>query len=160
MEQTPPAGQTSNLPGLEGIFDTYLRIKSPVQLPEKAREWIVKYGPWISLVLLIISGLVLIPLLIIALGMTAVTLPFAALAGATATTMWGWVHIALSLVVIVMEAIAIPALLKRKLSGWKMIYYASLLSFVSSVLGMAWVSAIVGLIIGMFILFQIRSKYQ
>lgn len=150
----------SQLQGLEGFFDTYLREKAPFQLPYGAREWIVKYGPWISLVFLIIGALVLIPVLTIALGLTAVTLPYQAMAGTVGTTTLGWIGIVLSLAVLVMEAIAIPALLKRKMSGWKMLYYAFLLSAVSQIISMSILGFILSLVIGMYILFQIRSFYK
>lgn len=173
-QQTPPMGSApsqdsqnsqstgakSSLPGLEGFFDTYLHIKAPWQLPAKAKEWIVKYGPWISLVLLILGAIVLIPLLTLALGLTVITLPFATVAGGAGTTLWGWVHIILGLVVLVMQGIAIPGLMKRQLSGWRMLYYAELLSVISSILYRDIIGAIFGLIIGMYILFQIRSYYK
>lgn len=161
---TPNSGQTneekSTLPGLEGFFDTYLRIKAPWQLPAGAKEWIVKYGPWISLVLLILGAIVLVPLLILALGITAVNLPFAAMAGGVSTTPFGWAGIILGLAVLVMQGIAIPGLLKRQLSGWKMVYYAEIVSIVSTLIRGDIISAIFALVIGMFILFQIRSYYK
>jgi hypothetical protein len=150
----------SQLDGLEGIFDTYLREKAPFQFPAKVREWIVKYGPWISLVLLILTALVVIPGLFIILGLTAVTLPYQAMGTVKSMGPIDYLAILISLAVLVMEAMAIPALLKRKLSGWKLVYYASLLSIVSSLLTGAIVSAILSLVIGMYILFQIRSYYK
>ncbi len=150
----------SQLQGLEGFFDTYLREKAPFQLPHGAREWIVKYGPWISLVFLIIGAFILIPVLMIALGLTAVTLPYQAMAGTVGTTAFGWLGIILSLVVIVMEAMAIPALMKRKMSGWKLLYFAFLLSAVSQIITMNIIGFILSLLIGMYILFQIRSFYK
>lgn len=154
------SGGVSHLPGLEGFFDTYLHHKAPFQLPVKAREFIVQYGPWISLVLLILAALVIVPLLILALGLTVVTLPFQAATGAVHTTGVGYIQILIGLVVLVMEGIAIPGLLKRKLSGWKMLYYAILLSAFSSLLNLAIVSVIINLVIGMYILFQVRSYYK
>lgn len=159
-EATHKTEEKSQLQGLEGFFDTYLRIKAPWQLPAGAREWIVKYGPWISLVFLILGALVLIPLLVLALGLTAVTLPFAAAAGGLHTSIFGWIGIIISLAVLVMQGIAIPGLLKRQLSGWKMLYYAELLSIVGQIINRDFISAIFTIIIGMFILFQIRSYYK
>lgn len=152
--------EKSTLEGLEGFFDTYLRIKAPFQFPPAAREWIVKYGPWISLVFLILGALVLIPLLVFALGLTAVSLPFAAATGSVQTTMFGWIGIVISLAVLVMQGIAIPQLMKRQLSGWKLIYYAQLLSAAGSIVSGSIVGAIIGLAIGMYVLFQIRSYYK
>lgn len=157
---TAPTGAKSSLPGLEGFFDTYLRIKAPWQLPSRAKEWIVQYGPWISLVLLILGALVLIPLLTLALGLTAITLPYAAAGGGLHTSLWGWFHILLSLVVLVMQGMAIPGLMKRKLSGWKLLYYAELLSVAISIINIDIIGALLGLVIGMYLIFQIRSYYN
>lgn len=153
-------GGVSHLPGLEGFFDTYLHHKAPFQLPVKAKEFIVQYGPWISLVLLIIAAVTLVPLLILALGLTVITLPFQAVAGTVHTTFSGWIGIVISLVAMVMNGLAIPGLLKRKLSGWTMLYYSSLLSALGSLINLHVASLLIGLIISMYILFQIRSYYK
>jgi hypothetical protein len=152
--------KTSHLPGLEGFFDTYLHLRSPIQLPAGAKEFIVKYGPWISLVLLIIAAVTVIPLMIFALGLTAATLPFQAAVGVIHTTTLWYVHLVISFVVLVMEGIAIPGLLKRKMSGWRMLYYAMLLSAVGNLLAQDILGFIFGLVISMFILFQIREYYR
>lgn len=158
--QAKAAEPKSQLQGLEGFFDTYLREKAPFQFPAKGREWIVQYGPWISLVFLILGALVLIPVAMIALGLTALTLPFQAAAGTVTNSGLNLIGLVISLAVLVMEAIAIPALLKRKMSGWKMLYYAGLVSAVGSIISMNFFGAIIGLVIGMYILFQIRSYYK
>ncbi len=159
-QEVKQAQPKSQLQGLEGFFDTYLREKAPFQLPNSVKEFLVKYGPWISLVFLILGAIVLIPLLLITLGLTAVSLPFQAAAGTLHNTGLGYVSMIISLVVLVMEAVAIPALLKRKLSGWHMIYYASLLSAAGQLIDLNIIGAVISLVIGMYVLFQIRSYYQ
>ncbi len=163
-QQTPEApkatSETSTLPGLEGFFDTYLRIKAPFQLPTGAKEFIVKYGPWITLVFLIIAAVAIIPLALLALGLTAATMPFATVAGYGGNSIMAFVHIAIVIVTLVLEAVAIPKLLKRQLSGWKLVYWASLLSALSSLLSMQILGLVIGLVIGMYILFQIREYYK
>ncbi len=154
------SSETSHLRGLEGIFDTYLRIKAPFQLPVKARDFIVQYGPWISLVLLIIAAVAIIPLLALALGLTVITMPFQAAAGTVYVTTGNYLQLGIGLVSMVMQGIAIPGLLKRKLSGWHMAYYASLLSVLGSLVSGHIVSAILSLLISMYILFQVRSYYK
>lgn len=156
-KQTEPKSQ---LQGLEGFFDTYLREKSPFQFPAKGREWIVQYGPWISLALLILGAIVLIPAIILMLGLTAVTVPYQVAAGTIHNTIYGTVGMLFSLAVLVIEGIAIPALLKRSMSGWKLLYYAGLLSAVGQIISLNLFGALLSLVIGMFILFQIRSYYK
>ena len=53
---------------LIGFLDFYLVQKAPFQLPDNAKEWIVKYGPWIAIVLLILA----LPPLLFALGLSTV----------------------------------------------------------------------------------------
>ena len=150
----------SNLPGLEGFFDTYLNIKAPFQLPAGVKEFIVKYGPWITLVILILAAIVIVPLALLAFGLTAATVPAGVAVGYAGNTVMGMISLILALVTLVMEAIAIPKLLKRQLGGWKLVYYASLISALSSLLSLNIVSLVLGLLIGMYVLFQIRGYYK
>jgi hypothetical protein len=150
----------STLPGLEGFFDTYLRIKAPFQLPAGVKEFIVKYGPWITLVVLILAAIAIIPLTLLALGLTAANAPFAVAAGYGGSTIMAFVSIILGIVTLVLEAIAIPKLLKRQLSGWKLVYYAALISALSSLLNLNIISLVLGLLISMYVLFQIREYYK
>ena len=59
---------------LEEIFG-----KKAPQLPANAKEAIVKCGPYITLVLLVLS----LPVILIGLGLGAIVAPFAALEGHT-----------------------------------------------------------------------------
>ena len=55
-----------------GFLDFYLVKKAPFQIPDGGREWIVKFGPWITVVLLILT----LPILLFALGLGAIFIPF------------------------------------------------------------------------------------
>lgn len=57
---------------LEDFFNTYLHKKAPFHLPPAAREWIVKYGPWIVLVLMVLA----LPVILAAFSLSAVLQPF------------------------------------------------------------------------------------
>jgi hypothetical protein len=46
--------------------------KAPFQIPQGAREWIVKYGPWITVVLLVLS----LPPLLVVPGVGTALVPF------------------------------------------------------------------------------------
>jgi hypothetical protein len=140
---------------LIGMLDFYLVKKAPFQLPDGVKEAIVRFGPWIALVLLVIS----LPIVLLALGVGAVLLPFAALSSPTAVGSFGLVTI-LVLVELVLDAAALPGLFARKMMGWKLIFYARLLAIVSSLLSGAIVGAIVGGLISLYILFQVRPLYH
>jgi len=57
---------------LIGFLDFYFVKKAPVQLPDNAKEAIVKYGPWIAIVLLVLA----VPPLLFVLGLGALVMPF------------------------------------------------------------------------------------
>jgi hypothetical protein len=133
-----------------GMLEYYLKDKAPFQVPEGGRKAIVQYGPWIELILLILS----LPLLLLALGLTAAFLPFAAV-GAPGIGL-AWVAL---LAQIVLQVIALPGLFARKRQGWDFAFYAVGVGLISSVLYGNLLNAIVSAVIGMYILFQVRSYY-
>jgi hypothetical protein len=137
------ADNTSTQPpkDLIGFLDYYLVQKAPFQLPDGAKEWIVKFGPWIALVLIVIS----LPLLLLALGVSAFILPFAGTAAPGLGLAW---------------VVALPVLFARKMSGWRLLFYGRVVAIVASFLMYSFVGGIIGGIIGLYILFQIRTMYH
>jgi hypothetical protein len=129
--------------------------------PEGLKEGIVQYGPYVLMVLLLLSLFGILA----ALGITAAFAPTVVAGG------WGVaaiISVATSVLTFVLEALAISPLLKRQKSGWNLLYYAGLVSFVGSVLSSLFtlpfgLGGIIGALIGAFltfwILFQIREKY-
>lgn len=136
---------------LIGFLDFYLVQKAPFQLPPNAKEWIVKYGPWITVVLLVLA----LPPLLFVLGIGAAIMPFGGVGYATG---FGFAMIALVVELGLMIA-ALPGLFARKMSGWQLLFYAQLASFVFSVLSGSIIGALVGGLISMYILFQVRPLY-
>ena len=97
--------QAGGVQGLIAMLDEYLVKKAPFQIPDAGKEFIVRFGPWISLVLLVL----LLPLLLVALGIGTVFMPFGGVGYATG---FGLAAI-LAIVQIVLLAIALPALFAR-----------------------------------------------
>ena len=135
-----------------GLLNYYLVLKAPFQIPDAVKEWLVRYGPWIAVVLLIL----LLPVLLLALGIGAALTPFA---GAQYATGFSYVAIA-TLLEVVLTVAALPGLFARKMSGWTLLFYARIVAFVTALLIGNIVSALVGVIISMYILFQIRPLYE
>jgi hypothetical protein len=135
-----------------GFLEFYLVQKAPFQIPDGGKEWIVKYGPWITVVLLILS----LPLILIALGIGTVLVPFAGVGYATG---FGYLAI-LTLVTVGLQVAALPGLFARKMSGWNLIFYSRIVSFIGALLMGALISAILGALISLYILFQIRPLYR
>ena len=135
-----------------GFLYFYLVQKAPFQIPNEAKEWIVQWGPWITVVLLVLA----LPPLLIVLGIGAAFMPFGGIGYATAFTYLTIVLIAqLGLMVA-----ALPGLFARKMSGWRLLFYAQLLSFVFSLLSGSIVGSVLGLVISMYLLFQVRPLYK
>jgi hypothetical protein len=137
---------------LIGFLDFYLVKKAPVQLPDQVKEFLVKWGPWIAVVLLILS----LPALLFVLGVGTVLLPFGGFAYATSFT-----YLTLFLIVYLALLIAsLPGLFARKMSGWTLLFYAELVSIVSSLLSGSIVGGLLGGLIGLYLLFQVRPLYH
>ena len=149
------AGQTSTeQPPKDpiGFLDYYLVKKAPFQLPDNAKEWLVQYGPWITIVVLVLT----LPALLALLGLGAFLIPFA-----TAGYGTGFGFIAIGLVVeIALTVMALPGLFARKMSGWTLLFYARLVSIVANLLALAIVSALVVGVISLYVLFQVRPLYK
>jgi hypothetical protein len=136
---------------LIGFLDFYLVKKAPFQIPHGGREWIVKFGPWITVVLLILT----LPLLLMALGIGAVFVPFGGVGYATG---FGVLTIFVIAEIGLMIA-ALPGLFARKMAGWQLLFYSQLVSIVYNVLSGSIVGGLLFGLIGLYILFQIRPLY-
>jgi hypothetical protein len=146
------ADQQASVQGLISTLDEYLVKKAPFQIPDAGKELIVRFGPWISIVLLVL----LLPLLLLALGLGAVFAPFAGVGYATG---FGLTAI-LALVQIGLLVAALPGLFARKMSGWMLLFYEQLLGFVSALVSRSVIGGLIGLLIGLYVLFQVREKYR
>jgi hypothetical protein len=137
---------------LIGFLDFYLVGKAPFQIPDAGREWIVKFGPWITVVLLILT----LPLLLVALGIGALFIPFGGVGYAR-----GFGILTLVLIVeIGLMIAALPGLFAQKISGWRLLFYSQLLSIAYSVLSGAIVGGLLFGMVSLYLLFQVRPLYH
>lgn len=141
---------------LEAFLDEYMVKKAPFALPIGLKEFIVKIAPY----LVIIFAILALPLILAAIGISAVFAPFAMMGAYK----WGFgaiIALAVSAIVLVMEVMAVPGLFKRTKSGWRMLFYASIVSLIGSILSVGGIiSGIIGAIIGWYILFQVKDMYK
>jgi len=137
---------------LIGFLDFYLVKKAPFQIPPQGREAIVKFGPWIAIVLLIL----LLPPVLFVLGVGSLFVPFGGVGYATG---WG-----LAIVVLIVQVglllAALPGLFARKMSAWTLIFYSQLLGILHSLLIGSIVGGLIGGLIGLYLLFQVRPLYR
>ncbi len=139
---------------LEETLDTYLVKKAP-GLPVGAKEFIVKVAPWVTLVLLILS----LPVVLAFFGISAFLLPMSYMGGAGNGMSYTLAVIFLGLS-LVLDALSIPGLFKRSRQGWNFAFYGVILNAVYNLINLNIVGLIIGTLISLYILFQIRSYYK
>ncbi len=152
---SPPSSQPGFMEQMEQFFKTYLHDKAPFHFPPSVKEFLVKFGPWIILVLLVLS----IPALLVALGFATVFLPVVAVT-AVKTGGLAIIGIIFSLASLGLEAFALPGLFAKKIQGWRFAYYAVLVSTLGNLLHGDIIGAIIGIIISMYVLFEIKEYYK
>lgn len=160
---------------VETKLDDVLHKKAPVQLPENGRKLIVQYLPWINLVLGVFAlwsawSLWRWAHLANALIDYANSLS-QAFGGAPVVsnrmTVLMWVGIALLAVEGLLFLAAFPGTRDRKKSGWNLLFYAAILNAVYGIVivfseyGGAGqlIASLIGSVLGLYFLFQIRDYY-
>lgn len=135
-----------------GFLDYYLVKKAPFQIPEDGRELIVKWGPWITVILLAL----MLPLALAVLGVGSFLMPYGGYAYATGFGVAA-VFLVLHFALMIM---ALPGLFARKMSGWRLMFYAQVASLVQSIMYYAIGTGLVTALIAFYIMFQVRTKYR
>ena len=139
-------------------LEPYFTKKAPWQIPASGREWIVNYAWIISLVLAIL----LVPTM---LGFLTLFGILGAVAGVVyAVSPLYWLS-AIALVIQFIFLVASIAGLKNKSysKGWKIVFYGQIFGFAYGLLYFSigsLVSGVIGLAIGLYVLFQIKSYFK
>ncbi len=160
---TPGAGQEQMKQEVMGFvgkveawLDEYMVTKAPFQIPMGGKEFLATIAPY-----LIIIGVVLFVISIpVLLGLGSL---FGGMGMVTGHAGWGFavlVSLIAGVITTGLEAWAVPGLFKRTHAAWQLVFYATLVSFVGSVLSMNLVGAVIGGIIGWYILFQVKVLYK
>lgn len=156
----PPVGQSqptkSFFEQMDQFFRTYLHDKAPFHLPPGAKEFIVKFGPWITLIAMIIS----LPFILLAFGLGAMVTPFAMMAGNYGFGIGMTIGGIITLIALILQGAALPGLFARSHKGWHLVYYSVLVSAVAQLIRFDIIGLIVSLAISLFILFEIESYYK
>lgn len=145
---------------LEKLLNEYLIKKAPFSFPEGVKEFIASVSPYLIIILAILA----LPVILAAIGFSAFLAPFAILGMAVSGHGWGFVPIVslvVAVAVVIMELMAVPGLFKRTKSSWKLLFYASIVSLIGSMVTISGiVSGIIGALIGWYILFQVKELYK
>lgn len=150
---TSKSSAKTSLNNLEETLNGYFVKKAPFQIPGDVKEIFVKVIPW-----LIVIGLVFQFLF---LGIGTLLAPFALLGGMGSLALL--VSGVANILAMVLAVMALPALFKRKKSGWKLMYYTSLISLVGSLVSITSANLMGNLLmvlLSWYVLFQIRSMYK
>jgi len=139
---------------LEDTLEVYLVKKAPFSIPENWKELIVQFTPYLTILGIVGSVLILFG---------ALVSPFTAFLGPRYALSYSFNYV-LSMValvvVVVLEAMAVPSLFKRQEKAWRFLFYASLVNAVSGFLGGDWVGMIIGTLLFWYVLFQVKEYYR
>ncbi len=128
------------------------------QLPDSIGKFLVKYGPYLMVVGLVMGAIGLLT----TFGIVASVNPLIR-AGYGYGYRYGShfsIYGIVQLISMVLMAMAIPGLLKRAKSAWNLMFYASLVTAISYLVNMNLGSLVIGMAINWYFLFQIRKFYK
>ena len=155
---TEPKAEVKNIIAqLEGMLDEYMVKKAPFALPLGLKEFLATIAPYLTILGIAFS----IPALFVLFGLSSVMAPFAMMGGYG----YGWGSSAIvasvtMVVTLVLQAMAVSGLFKRTHAAWRLMFYVSLVQLVGGVLAMNIVGALIGAVIGWYILFQMKDLYK
>ncbi len=150
---------------LEKYGDEYLINKAPFQIPDSVREFLVKFGPYAMIVFMILWLLAYLNLYgtYANLSQYSMMYGYGGMMGTGVGNFWTptiVISIIASLVAFVIQIKALPGLLARKKEGWEYMTYASLVWLIPNVLNVQIIGLVIGFVISMYILFQLKYMYK
>lgn len=157
---------------LEDMVEKWL--KPLPHLPEAWRKWLAENAWWLTLIGVVLSVFAVFALFASLSLFTATTSLYGQLVTtAIAQTHGGlwmtsvWISLALMVVTVVIEAIAISPLKALSKKGWDLMFLALVIGVVSNVVSgvlnievMSLISAAIGAVIGAYVLFEVRSHFK
>lgn len=155
---SPHAGGNSKNPlqQLEDVLSEYLVKKAPYTLPPNIKETLVKFAPWLTIIVFVIS----LPLLLLAFGLSSFADRLMFLGGGYYGIGFSWtLHLWLMVFAMALELLALPGLFKRTKSAWKLLFYSVLVSFVAGLFNFS-VGQLLGTILSFYFLFQVKELYK
>lgn len=159
MAETKGTDFKSLFKSLEDNLDLYLGKKAP-QLPKEWREFLVKIAPYLAILGVIIG----VPGVLALLGLGTFIVPLGTIGGIVSGKPFlglGYlVNVIFLGVMIVLEALAISPLFKRSKTGWNYLYYSTLLGAVQNIIGFNIGGLIIGTLISLYLLFQVKEYYK
>ena len=127
-------------------------------LPKSWRDTLARIAPILSLIFGILGVIVGIG----GLGLLTATSPLAFLGGAQTMSSYGTgiISVVIYLVGSILLLASYPGLKAHKVKGWKLLFWSEAVNLVGGIVSLAILSAIVGALIGFYLIFQIKSYYK
>jgi hypothetical protein len=141
---------------LDSLLTEYLVKKAPA-LPTKAKEVIVQFAPYL-VILVIVMGIPAI-FALLGLGTYMSAVPFGAVAMASVGYYY-YIGIIFLAITMVLEVIALPGLFSKSQKAWKLLFYSTLINSVYALVRMNIGSLIIGTLISLYVLYQVKSYYK
>lgn len=129
---------------------TDLFVKKLPPLPANFKELLVTFAPWGSIIMILLS----VPLILSVLGLGAMFSPFL-----TYYRFNFYIGLAFSLFAIILQGMAVKPLMDRKMQGWNYLFYSFLVSVVANLFSLR-VGNIIGMLISLYFLYQVKSEYK
>ena len=147
------------LKNLEGTLEEYLVKKAPA-IPKEWKEVIVKFAPYLA-ILGVVMG---IPGVLALLGAGTVLAPLGFVGGMmTGRPFLGLgfiINVLFMGVMILLQGLAIPGLFSRSKKAWTFLYWSALLGVVQNVISFNVGGLIIGGLVSMYVLFQVKEYYK
>jgi len=144
---------------IESNLDLYLGKKAP-QLPKEWKEFLAKIAPYLAIIGVVIG----IPAVLALFGFSAFVVPMGTIGGIMGGRPFLGVGYLISVFflagIIILEALSISPLFKRSKTGWNYMYYATLLGAVQNLVSFNIGGLIIGTLLSLYILFQVRELYK
>ncbi len=128
-------------------------------LPENIREVLAKIAPYLTILGVVLGAFGILAIL----GMIGVASPAVVMYGGTGATqaITGGIIGAVFLgIQILLQALAIPGLLKRQKNGWLFLFAASLVGLVFDLVSLNVFNLVVSFLISFYLLYQIKPYYK
>lgn len=139
-----------------GFLNYYLVEKAPFSLPQGVIDFLVKFAPYVALVLGILGAIGALALF----GLGSILGPFVVLGGGTAALGSTFLAAIFSGIIAILYIMAYSGLKNRKISGWNMLFYVETLYILSDLVSVRIAGAVLSAVVGYYFLFQMRASYK
>jgi hypothetical protein len=154
-------GAVSAMKGHAGALESWLApifAKLP-HLPQGGRKFLVQVAPWLALIFGILGllslagagalGLLLSPMLILGGGMQSLAF---------------FIAVVLGIISAILALLAFNPLREMRKKGWSYMFYSFVINAIGTLIGFAFAtdgfSGLIGIIIGAYIIFEVRESYN